>query len=486
MTCCFATKVDWEGKGLGETSFILADADYTEGSGLLNAAYTSILDPDNAENPDNGYVTTAFLRNNATYLLTETKAKKGYLGLQHPITIHVDGNGEITVSGEGEDLDFFNLNGNTLTIKNKPFTFSVSKVDKESGRPLSGARFELHEQINVGGVVMFDFDPMPGYTDDILITDANGRIPKLDETLPPGTYRLDETFAPAGYVKWSTGLIFTLNDVGKITLGSRYPDGTDLTGTPKEVDNRIFYEYILSVPNSADSKWPSLTIMKNVTGDMADYSKEFLFTITLNNVDENTPYDYSLGTETGTLTVDAKHQIQKRIKHGETLVIGRLPLNTTITVKEETGSYTTTWKKDHEEAEAVNNAISFNLADSTIVEVTNNMPAVAPTGYSGRHTPYFLLLLCGFILMMVIGGMSLMKEKSSDDDDPTKPLKPQRADAGAPKICANPVSMGGKETKKRFDDENHIRWRNSVWVGYNKGHRAIIRSRGSPGRGDRM
>ena len=87
---------------------------------------------------------------------------------------------------------------------------------------------------------------------------------------------------------------------------------------------------------------------------------------------------------------------------------------------------------------------------------------------------------------MVIGGMSLMKEKSSGDEDPTKPLKPQHADAGALKNCANPVSADGKEAKKRFDDENHIRWRNSVWVGYNREHRTKIRSRGSPGRGDRM
>lgn len=413
-------KEDWEGNGLENTTFILKDADYTSGSNLLNASYTSLA------SGDVGYVTTAFLRKGATYTLTETKTKTGYLGLQAPLTINVDNNGKITVSSTSSaDDDFFILSeeNETLTVKNKPFTFTVTKIDKGRGTPLSGARFELHKQITVGGVTMFDFNPLPGYTSDIMITGEDGILPGLDETLPAGTYRLDETYAPTRYVKWSTGLIFTVNDVGKITLGSRYPDGTVLTGTPKEIGNQVFYEYKLNIPNSEDSKWPYLQVTKKVTGRTADPTKKFRFTITLPNVDPGAKYDYTLGDETGTVTVDAKHQIIKYLKHGQTLEIARLPLNTSVSVAEETGIYTTDWKKDGTAATATDNAISFNLADSTEIEVTNDMKPVAPTGFTTRHKPYFLLMLFGFMLLTAIAGIGwIQKRRTADgEDDPPDP-----------------------------------------------------------------
>ena len=413
-------KVDWEGNGLGETSFTLTDENYSKDhSNLLNATYTST---------DNGYVTTAFLRKGGTYYLTETKSKQGYLGLQHSLTIQVDEDGRISVTGDSTDDGFYippdytapegNPQRNTLTIKNKPYTFNVKKIDKGSTLPLVGARFELHKELTIGDYTNFDFAPMEGYTDDILITDENGIIPKLDETLPPGTYRLDEKYAPAGYVKWTTGLIFTVNDVGKITLGSRYPEGTVLIGTPKEVDNRVIYEYILKVPNSSDSKWPALSVRKKVTGPTADYDQEYEFTITFPNVAANVSFDYSIGTETGTVTVDAEHKITKKLKHGQTLEIVRLPQNAQITVAEETGTYTTTWKKNGEAVTATNNSYTFNLADNTVIEVTNEVPAVAPTNYSSRRTPYLLLLAFAFPLLLIIGGRGFKKRRKAADADP--------------------------------------------------------------------
>ena len=464
-------KEDWEGNGLGETTFTLKDENYTSGSSLLNATYTSYINPDDENDSDNGYVTTAFLTKNTTYTLTETKAKTGYLGLQNPLTITVDNNGDVSVSGETVDADFYVLSADhkTLTIKNKPFTLTVAKRDKDTDLPLSGAKFELHKQITVGGYTTFDFTPLTGYTDDILITGADGVIPKLDETLPAGTYRLDETFAPAGYVKWSTGLEFTVNGVGKITLGSRYPDGTELLEESKVVNNRVIYEYILKIPNSADSKWPSLTITKQVTGDMADYDKDFTFTITLHNIDENASFDYSIGTETGTVTVNASHQITKNLKHGQSLEIARLPLNTEITVAEATGTYTTTWKKDDVAVTATNNAITFRLTDNVVVEVTNDMPAVAPTNFSTRHTPFLLLLLFG--LMLLIGGGVVLKRRKGIDSDTggTVAVNTIPTNTGPPGGATSmteprkPVDTP-QPTYSTTDAESHIRWRNSVWV----------------------
>ncbi|MBQ1508639.1 MAG: sulfatase-like hydrolase/transferase, partial [Erysipelotrichaceae bacterium] len=103
-----------EGNGLEETTFVLQDADYTEGSNLLKASYTSLSEG------DVGYVTTAFLRKGASYTLTETKTKTAYLGLKAPLTISVGNDGGISVTGVNEDSDFYALSQDqgTLTIKN--------------------------------------------------------------------------------------------------------------------------------------------------------------------------------------------------------------------------------------------------------------------------------------------------------------------------------------------------------------------------------
>ena len=125
-----------------------------------------------------------------------------------------------------------------------------------------------------------------------------------------------------------------------------------------------------------------------------------------------------------------------------------------ITVAEATGTYTTTWKKDSETVTATTNAITFRLADNTVVEVTNDMPAVAPTGFSTRHTPYLLLLLFG--LMLLIGGGVVMKRRRGDDPD----------DGFTVTINPTPLNTSPQPTypmNSTTDTKDNIR-RNSVWV----------------------
>lgn len=391
-------KEDWEGNGLEETTFVLQDADYTEGSNLLKASYTSLSEG------DVGYVTTAFLRKGASYTLTETKTKTAYLGLKAPLTISVGNDGGISVTGVNEDSDFYALSQDqgTLTIKNKPFTFSVSKFDKDTDQPLAGAVFELHKQITVGGVTTFDFHAMDGYTN--LTTDLNGIIPRLDQTLPAGTYELREMFAPMGYVKWTTGLQFTVNGVGRITLGNRVPDGTELVTEEVEENNRITFKYTLRIPNGADSKWPWVKISKKLTGEMRDPDRAFRFTVTFPNIDAGEKLVYYLDNVPGELTLDENHQWEVWLRGGQTVQIVRLPLDTPVTVTEDTGPYDTSWKKDGAEVTAEHNALAFSLTDNTDIEVTNNLYPVAPTGYTSRNTPYLLMLAFGLFLTLLLGG----------------------------------------------------------------------------------
>ena len=58
-------------------------------------------------------------------------------------------------------------------------------------------------------------EPEHGY--ETLLTNADGIIPGVDQTLPPGTYKLHEKAAPNGYKKIGD-IIFTITATGVITL----------------------------------------------------------------------------------------------------------------------------------------------------------------------------------------------------------------------------------------------------------------------------
>ena len=76
----------------------------------------------------------------------------------------------------------------SLTVKDRPYTFQAVKKDADTLLPLKDVKFALHKQVEVGGVITIDLNPMPGYEN--LSTDANGLIPQIDNTLPPGTYEM--------------------------------------------------------------------------------------------------------------------------------------------------------------------------------------------------------------------------------------------------------------------------------------------------------
>ena len=70
-------------------------------------------------------------------------------------------------------------------------------------------------------------------------TDENGILPKLDNSLPAGTYELREIEAKAGYQKLSGYIGFTVSETGAVSLDSA-PEGTVLTEADQE-DGSIAY-----------------------------------------------------------------------------------------------------------------------------------------------------------------------------------------------------------------------------------------------------
>ena len=119
-----------------------------------------------------------------------------------------------------------------MALRPKPYTLQAIKKDGDTDAVMADVKFALHRLITVGGVTKYDDNPMPDY--ESLVTDADGVIPKIDNTLSAGTYWLKET-TPAGYEGLSGFIRFTVSDTGEISLietsQERLPEGTSLNRT---------------------------------------------------------------------------------------------------------------------------------------------------------------------------------------------------------------------------------------------------------------
>ena len=227
-------KAQWN----GTTPLANAQFELRDNSDTLIGTFTSDAD---------GLITIAFLRDDVDYTLTEISTPQNYVGPGTDITLRLS-NGTVTVSGV--NAEYYTLTQGagitpTLVVKNRPRSFSVVKTDMDTHAPLAGVHFALHRQVTIGDVTTIDFNPMPGYAD--LVTDANGVIPRLDNTLPPGTYELRESGTLQGYQSLPAYIRFTVSDTGEITMGS-HPDIVTLTTSQPAQDGTI--NYVMTIPNS--------------------------------------------------------------------------------------------------------------------------------------------------------------------------------------------------------------------------------------------
>ena len=199
----------------------------------------------------NGLISEAFLTEGIPYTLTEIEAPQGWHGVQKPIIITQQNNGHITISGDA-DQDYYVVNNHghspTLTVKDRPYTFQVIKTDGDSDSPLEGVTFSLHKQITVGETTAFDNTPMAGYEN--LVTDDQGIVPKIDNTLPAGTYQIREKalsteLQNAGYEMLSYYIEFKVSKTGKITMVNDPKDVTLTETEPEQGNDPIEYEMVI-------------------------------------------------------------------------------------------------------------------------------------------------------------------------------------------------------------------------------------------------
>ena len=204
-------KADWQGHALAGATFKITD---TQGRTVGNESYTS---------DESGLVTVAYLPD-GRYSLIEVSAPSGFRGIDGPVTIEKSGE-SVTVGGDDQTLAACSYDPDatlpTLTVRNRDMHLSVTKTDTD-GTPLGGAAFALYRQVeDSDGNLRPDLVPMPGYewlVSGNALSEGAGLIPKIDETLPRGTYYLREVSAAPGYFKLPGDLCLSVGATGAVSI----------------------------------------------------------------------------------------------------------------------------------------------------------------------------------------------------------------------------------------------------------------------------
>jgi len=301
--------------------------------------------------------------------------------------------------------------GTELVIRNRPFTLTARKVNGDQAQaPLKDAEFALHRQVTVGQVTMFDVTPMEGYGS--LVTGSDGIIPKVDGTLPAGTYELREINPPKGFSALGEHIYFTIDATGNISLGN-HPDGVTLTDEVQEDGSAA---YTLLVENRAGGM---LTVTKLVAGDMGDRMADFIFTLkSVEGEPEGTEYEWIREAEgavvTGKITTGPENNTFS-LKHGESIQL-KLPSNRAVQITEANGAYTTEWTAGEGPVTLSGSDtadVTITLAGSAEVTVTNTLNAVSPTGVRSVWRPFCLMLAAGLILLALAVHNGLRRRKET-------------------------------------------------------------------------
>ena len=167
-----------------------------------------------------------------------------------------------------------------------------------------------------------------------------------------------------------------------------------------------------------------LTITKNVTGAMGDRSAANQFTFTLVSVADEVAGTTYVWTKTaadntttsGTLTTTAGSNTFT-LAHGENIVID-FPLNKAVEIEETNGEYTPSWSTTDSDANLITGngepaKVTITLKDDADVTITNDRPALAPTGLHFDYRPFLLLLGAGVLIVLA---RTLGRKRRKDDE----------------------------------------------------------------------
>lgn len=149
-----------------------------------------------------------------------------------------------------------------------------------------------------------------------------------------------------------------------------------------------------------------LTMTKTVTGDFSDPKDVFHFKLqSVEGVDSSTTFKGTI-THEGTTSPKIFKIGQDStfwLRDGDSVEIEGLPKGKEVTIVENSGFYTPTWVLNDETVTGSDpDEVKVILSGDSTLEVTNNLPAVAPTAVTQRFMPYICMGLLALMLLAVM------------------------------------------------------------------------------------
>ncbi|WP_225368155.1 VWA domain-containing protein [Lactiplantibacillus pentosus] len=208
----------------------------SDGNSLTGSQFTLVKDTDNWQATDSSFTPESINGNDnpipikpGYYELKESTAPVGYSLDASTIKFQVTENGQ-WLDQQGTPISnntlpssdgFYvnNQNGNDILTyakhdNIKPFTLTVNKIDKVTNQSVKGAEFQLTNSD----------------TNQTIQPDESGDTATFTfNNLQPGNYVLSETKAPTDYAPLSSGINFSIDNTGKVTIPDGYDSNSELT-----------------------------------------------------------------------------------------------------------------------------------------------------------------------------------------------------------------------------------------------------------------
>ncbi|HOC35241.1 MAG TPA: SpaA isopeptide-forming pilin-related protein [Ruminococcus flavefaciens] len=329
---------------------------------------------------------------NNIYTLTQTDAPVTWVGTDTPIRFfieEVDGTDHVRIlnpENDGwvnhKDISSGDLIGDII-VYNKKLSLNMIKYAAGSNDPLARAEFDLFRGTKQpDGSYLQNYYPISGY--EALVSGADGVIPKIDETLPPGRYFLREKRSPNGYEPFVDAIEFNISELGEVELVNA-PIGVFLSSDTSQ-EGKVIVR-IKAGNTRKDAQTANLIVIKKVEGAFGDRTKDFAFTLTVeNSADEYFMWTLNEVTQESISSGDTFH-----LADGDTAVF-ILPLECEVTVTEAAEDYTASMQLNHAEVQNTD-SITFAFSATTELLVTNIRNGVLSTGIPDTLCKALLLFI---------------------------------------------------------------------------------------------
>ena len=325
-----------------------------------------------------------------TYSYQVNSSMSGGITLTNSATLKGHGDESGDVSTHIEDDDFETFGASTFE------EFWLIKTDQIDGKLLSDAVFTVYTWDAVNGEWVATPKTYTTNSDGkitIRVTDKYDNETRVFET--DTAYCIMETTAPPGYILPDDPPPFYFWFSKHASAPHNAPSdfmqsAADISTSSYRIEAENLRDY--------DAIPAELTITKTVTGSLGDKTKEFVFTLTVEDAEISDEYSWTVNGVEQALPLHNHSTFT--LKHGDVVKI-MLPVKKDITIRENNLDYSVSMKLDDTDATAGNTKI-FKLYDDATLNVTNDRNTIIPTGVFHVTDVMTVVMIAVFCLLIFL------------------------------------------------------------------------------------